>query len=123
MIPELLQDPVEVVVRASVCPPEIQLEASMFRKARNRHSDWKGNTSGMRDCTSKGSWSGSGVPDLFWQRTGTKDGLRSCTTQHSGTAPRTFRSSASSPTLSTGSTIGGVDVSELDKEWAFRLER
>jgi hypothetical protein len=52
MIPELLQDPSDVIVPASVCPPEIQLEALMFRRqgigTEAGHLDWKGNTSRMR---------------------------------------------------------------------------
>jgi hypothetical protein len=46
-IPELLQEPSEVVLQAPPCVPEVQLEASMFRNsAKNRHSDWESNTLG-----------------------------------------------------------------------------
>jgi hypothetical protein len=99
----------------------------MFRRARNRHSDWKGHSLG-RDCTSEGSWSSSGPRNVGPILTSApepkmgSDRVQPDIPELLQEVGRTFGSSALSPPFKcTGSTIGGFHVTELGKESAFRL--
>jgi hypothetical protein len=111
-IPELVQEPSEVVFQASTGNINnwLKLQASMFWRGRSRLQ------LGMR-LYFRQFFSSSSVPECLTIALEPK-------MAHSGTAARTFGSSASSLTLSTGSTTEGFDVPELGKvQSTFRLRR